>query len=465
MNPIQSESGLTSQQITAMIAAQRPTILKVLGIVVALTIIITLLLPKTYTASSDVFLDFKTTDPIGGRLFSSAQDESYLQTQLDMLKSQAVAEQVIELLDLSRTQEFLQDVERQGKAKTMARLVKHINENTEVLTRQSSRVIEIRYSARTPEAARDFANALVRAYLEINQQISSAAARSRREQYNAQLEHLRKEADDIQQKLTLYQQQTGILDLNERDDMQTRQLNDLTTSLSSVQAQQVEAQSRKTATDQLLARGVRADELPEIAQLPNINDMKSKLSDVNKRLADIEGVLGPQHPRILALVSERNELQGRIAREARGALESQQLEASRLSIQEKALRKSVDQQSTDLLKQKQHRDTIVSYQRQLESVERIYNAALQKYDELLMASNINTPNLTVLRAAEMPTSHSKPILLSNILASLLIGALLGLCLGLLNEFRHRKIRTRDDMLRNISLPVIGHIGIRHRIDA
>jgi succinoglycan biosynthesis transport protein ExoP len=211
----------------------------------------------------------------------------------------------------------------------------------------------------------------------------------------------------------------------------------------------------------LLARGVRADELPEIAQLPNINDMKSKLSDVNKRLAEIQGVLGGQHPKILALVAERDELQGRISREARGALASQQLDASRLSLQEQSLRKTVEDQSAEVLKQKQHRDTIGTYRRQLESVERIYNAALQKYDELLMASNINTPNLTVLRAAETPTSHSKPLLLNNIMASLIMGAFLGLCLGLLKEFRNRKVRSKDDMLRNLNLPLIGHIGIHH----
>jgi succinoglycan biosynthesis transport protein ExoP len=456
------ESGLTSRQIIAMLSAQRLTILKTIAITVAITLVITLLLPKTYTASSDVYIDYKTTDPISGRLFSSAQDESYLQTQLDMLKSQAVAEQVIEILGLKQTDAFLQHVERDGEPKTLSKLVANINDNTEVVKRQSSRVIEIRYTADTPETARDFANAIIKAYTSINQKIATSAARNRSEQYHAQLEQLRNEADEIQQKLTRYQQENGILDLNERDDLQIRQLNDLTTALSTVQARQMEAQARKQATDQLLKRGVRVEELPEIAQMPGINDMKSKLSDVNKRLAEIQGVLGAQHPKILALIAERNELQARISSEANGALASMQLDASRLTLQEQSLRKTVEAYSGNQLKQKQHRDTMASYQRQLESIDRIYNAAVQKYDELLMASNITPLNLAILRPAETPTSASKPLLLNNLLASLIIGAFLGLCLGLLNEFRHRKIRTQDDMLRNINLPIIGHVGIYHQ---
>ncbi len=443
-----------------MISARRGTIFKTLLATMAITIVVTLLLPKTYTASSDVFLDYKGNDPINGRLFSPMMDESYMQTQLDMVKSQAVAEKVIETLDLERTAAYREAVERQGEARAHSQLVKRINDQTRVITRRSSRVIEVEYAAGTPEQARDLANAVVRAYIDLNQQISSASARARREQYNAQLEHLRKEADAIQEKLTKYQQDVGILDPNERNDLQSRQLGDLMTSLIAVQNQQQEAQARKNATDNLVRSGVRVDELPEIAQRPNINDLKSKLSDVNKRLADIQSVLGPRHPKTLALISERDDINARIAHEARSALDAQQIDTRRLAMQEEALKKEVDTQRVRLLEQKKHRDIITSYQRQLDSVERVYNTALAKYDEILMASNINTFDLTVLRVAEAPSTHSKPLLLQNIVASILVGLALGFCLALLYELGQRRVRCADDLLRGLHLPLIGHIGIR-----
>jgi uncharacterized protein involved in exopolysaccharide biosynthesis len=454
------ETGLSSKQLASMISARRGTIFKTLMATMAVTIVVTLLLPKTYTASSDVFLDYKGNDPINGRLFSPMMDESYMQTQLDMIKSQAVAEKVIDALDLERTAAYRESVERQGEARAHSQLVKRINDQTLVVTRRSSRVIEVEYAAGAPEQARDLANAVVRAYIDLNQQISSASARARREQYNAQLEHLRKEADSIQEKLTKYQQDVGILDPNERNDLQSRQLGDLMTSLITVQNQQQEAQARKNATDSLVRGGLRIDELPEVAQRPNINDLKSKLSDVNKRLADIQDVLGPRHPKTLALISERDDIATRITREARSSLDAQQIDARRLAMQEEALRKEVDTQRAKLLEQKKHRDTITSYQRQLDSVERVYNTALAKYDEILMASNINTFDLTVLRVAEVPSSHSKPLLLQNIAASILVGLALGFCLALLYELGQRRVRCEDDLVRGIHLPLIGHIGIR-----
>lgn len=454
------DTGLSSTQLGAMIAARRGTIFRTVLVVMAATILVTLALPKTYTASSDVYLDYKGNDPITGRLFSPMMDDSYMQTQLDMIKSQAVAEKVIAALDLDRTVTFRTAVERQGEARAHSQLVKRINDHTTVVTRRASRVIEVEYAAGTPEQARDLANAVVRAYIDLNQQIASASARARREQYNAQLEHLRKEADAIQEKLTSYQQEVGILDPNERNDLQSRQLGDLMTSLITVQNQRQEAQARKNATDNMVREGMRIDELPDIAQRPNINDLKSKLSDVNKRLADVQDVLGPRHPKTIALISERDDINARIAREARSALDSSQIDARRLAMQESTLQKEVDAQRQQLLKQKKHRDTIISYQRQLDSVERVYNTALAKYDEILMASNINTFDLSVLRVAEIPSSHSKPLLLQNIAASLLVGLALGLCLALLAELSRRRIRSEGDLVRGVPLPLIGHIGLR-----
>ena len=459
MNAQTPETGLSSNQLAAMISAARGTIFKTLAVTVIATTAITLLMPKTYTASSDVFIDYKTNDPINGRLFSPVMDESYMQTQFDMIRSQAVAEKVIDSLALERTAQYQESAKQQGDARAHSQLVNRINEDTQVVTRRSSRVIEVDYSAGTPEQARDLANAVVNAYIELSQQISSSSARSRREQYNAQLEHLRKEADSIQQKLTKYQQEVGIIDPSERTDLESRQLGDLMTSLISVQNAQQEAAARNQATQGLLKSGVKVDDLPEVAQRTNINDMKAKLSDADRRLAEALEVLGNKHPKTLALIAERNELLARIGRESRGVLDAQQLDTRRLQMQEQTLKTQVEAQKKKLLEQKQHRDTITSYQRQLESVERVYNTALQKYDEILMSSNISTPDLNVLRVAEAPSSHSKPLLMKNIAASIVAGLGIGLCLALLLELSTRRLRCRDDLARSLRVPVIGHIGL------
>lgn len=441
-----------------MIRARHGLITQTLAAFICVTLGVTLLIPKTYTASSDLFLDYKQTDPIRGRLFSSSHDESYQQTQIDMIRGQSVADKVIELLELRHSSDYLESTAKSGEARTYANLVKTINEQTTVSTKNASRILEVGYSADTPETARDFANAIVNAYMAVNQEILTSAARSRREQYNAQLEHLRKEIDALQDNLTKYQQDNNILTSGDHNDLKARELNDLITALSLLKTKHVEVKARTNAIDQLIRNGIPPDELPEIAMLPNINDLKSKLSDVNKRLSDAQSVLGEQHPKIIGLMDERKQLLARINQEAVSALQTLRIDVSKLALQEASLQSIVTEQTAVMLVEKKHRDVISSYMRQLESVERVYNAALQKYDELLMASQIDTPDFAVLRPATAPTKHAKPNLLKNLIASLFVGLLVGVCLALLAELRQRRIRTVEDLIYEINLPVLGQIG-------
>ncbi|MEI2414835.1 hypothetical protein V8Z80_01490 [Orrella sp. JC864] len=459
MTQPRADSGLfTLNQIAAMILARRRLVLGTAALIVLLTLVIVLVVPRTWTAYSDLYIDYRENDPIMGRMFSAALDDSYVQTQMDMLRSHVVASAVLDSQGLRREQAYLDTAASEGEARAVSRMIESIIRNTEIERPGGSRVIRVAYSGNSPEQARDIANAIVQSYIRITQDIALKAARSRSEQYNIQLEQLRAELDRIQDEMTRYQRQTGILEIGERDDLGLRQLNELTTQLALLQNRRQEAEANNEITAKLVAQGARIDELPEIAQLPSINDLKSKLSDVNRRLADAQAVYGSNHPAVRGLAQERSGIQARIDSEARAALERNRNEAARYAAQEDALQAAIAKERTALLEEKQHRDRIAAYQRQLASVQQIYNTALQKYDGLLMASNVTTPNLTVLRAAELPTVPARPRKVQSLVASAIVGLVAGLMLALLAELRQRRVRCPDDMDRADGPPLIGRIG-------
>ena len=461
MNALLNESTLLSfHQLSAMLAARRRLIAFVLIGVMLITGAITTLLPRQWTASSDVYVDYRENDPIGGRNFSAMLDDSYMQTQIDMIKSQVVAERVARRLKLDQQADYQEAVQRSGESRARDALINGIIRSIVVANKRGSRVLEVAYIAKSPEEARERAHAVVESFIELSQQIASKAARSRSEQYNAQLEQLRAEADAIQEKLSNYQRETGLLEKVDSDDLETRRLNQMMTELAQYQIKRQEAQARNTMNAEMMKRGAQATELPEIGQLPGINDLKTKLSDVDRRLSDVQGVLGSNHPTVLGLLAERRELQNRLARESRVALDSQRNEANRLELQESALQRDIAAQRAKVMDLIQHRDRVTAYQRQLDSVQQVYSSALQKYDGLLMVSNITLPSLTVLREAELPSAPTSPSLKRNLIASLPVGLMLGLLLALLLELRHRVVRCEEDLARGLPIPVIGRIGAR-----
>ena len=85
---------MTFQQFLLILRARRWTIIGVLIGLFAITLVVSLVLPKTYTATTTVVIDMKMTDPVMGG--NSLLGANYIATQLDIIGSERVALRVIE---------------------------------------------------------------------------------------------------------------------------------------------------------------------------------------------------------------------------------------------------------------------------------------------------------------------------------------------------------------------------------
>lgn len=455
-----STGGLSFAQLFAILRARKFTLITVLIATVIGTFVLTQFMPKSYTATAELFIDYRANDPLAGRQFSPVLDESYMQTQVDMLKSEEVANHAIDTTKMMAREEVKKMVAADGEVKARSLLVEQVGKALEVVLRRSSRVVELRYSSDSPTHARDALNAAIQAYVDLVQRISSAPAKSRQEQYSSQLEALRQELDKIQGSITEYQQKFGIVDADERLDTESRQLTDLSGRQTTVQSQRLEAKSRRRSIESLIGSGVPAADIPEIAVQRGIPELRLRLADTEKQMAEVGSVYGRNHPRFKIVVAERDILLQRLNRESQIALNSVATDERRFDQQALALSGEIQDKQKKLLEMKKHRDVISSYQRQMESVRQIYTSAVQKYDELLMASNVNSPSLAVLRWAVAPYTHSKPKLRSNLLMSIPVGLLLGLGLVFLTELSGRRLRHIDDLERDLNIDVLGRVGDR-----
>lgn len=442
-------AGLTINQLSSMLRWRIPTILNIALLVFLGTLITVFLMPKKYTSSADLYIEFRFNDLISGRQFPAMLDESYVQTQLDIIRSPKVIDRVIDRLGL---------LQQESKPDARQNLSTRIVSSIEIQPRKSSRIFEIRYTANSPEEARDYLNALLKSFFEANQEINSGPAKSRLEQYNAQLDLMRSEIDSIQKRLTSYQQTVGIIDSDERSDMSSRQLIELTNKSVALQSQRQEISAKANVLSDLIRSGLNASEIPEIAQQPRITELKLRLADVERSLAELSGVYGKNHPKIIALLDDRKSIMQTLSREASAALDAIRLDSQKLLFQEKAVTQDLSSLQKTMLEMKKHRDVINSYQRQLESAQRIYNAALQKYDEILMQSNVANTSVSVLREAQLPTTHSKPKRANALIIGMGMGLLLGLMISFLMELTHRRVRCTDDIERDLGLTILGQIG-------
>lgn len=440
---------LSVRQLLAILAARSRQILLIACGIVVLTALLVAFMPRVWTSSAVVFVDYRDDDPISGQKISPLINDSYLQTQRDLLGSQAVVDQAINDLGLMKT--------RAAQEMGRAALVEDIRRRIQISGGRDSRVLNVSYSANSPEKAQSYVNAVVNAYIGLTQNLSSSAARTRREQYNAQLDVLRAEIDLIQEKLTSYQQETGILNTQDHGDLETLRLNNMTNALIQIQTQKSEALARNEAVKKLLDNGVRVEYLPQLNQLPNLQSLFDGLTRVDNQLADVRGTLGVNHPTMKGLQAERAQLLGRIAKQSQASLATLRNDVARLENQERTLQTDIDTLRAAVLEKMQQHDRITAYQRQLSSAEQVYRAALQKYDSLFLASNISTPSAAVIQAAELPRRPSSPKVMRSMLLSVIAGLLAGAGIALLLEFLRRRVRCLEDVQGDAEMPLLGVI--------
>lgn len=444
-------------QIVAMLQARRLLILVVLAATVLATGAAVLLMPRSWTASTDIYIDTSTVD---GRLAApiSMFNEGYAQVQIDMLTSRRVAEKAIDQLGWRQGADYAAQVARHGQLDADALLVKKLTQNTNIVSGRGSQLLTLMYRDQSPTVARDAANAIVQSYIAVSQELATSAARSRFEQYARQIDQLREEASTIQSDLTRFKQETGILSNTEENDLSMLRLQRQTAALATLQNQRLEAQAQNAAARRLVSQGIAPAELPGIAQLPTIQDLKSAIIAIQRKINEAHSTYGPRHPTMLALQAELEQSRARLAREAQAALDGTRTDDARLESQERGLHQDIAAAQADVLKKKGQRDRIAAYERQLASVQQVYNSALQKYDSLLLASNSTLTNISVMRPADTPSDPSSPKVTRGLAAGIVVGLLLGVGLALILELAIRRLRCEEDLLRSTGLPLLATIG-------
>ncbi len=252
-----------------LLARRKVIVLTLLG-VVAVTVAVSLLLPKQYTATASVVLDVKSPDPILGAILPAQALPGYMATQLDIIQSDRVAQRVVKMLKLDQnsTARGQWEDETEGKGTIESWLGNLLQKKLDVKPSRESSVINISFRGVEPQFAADVANAFAQAYISTNLELKVDPAKQFASWFDDRTKALRENLEKSQAKLSAYQREKGIVAVDERLDVENARLLELSSQLVAIQGQKAESQSR-----QRQASG-DAQTLPEVLQNPLIQGLK-----------------------------------------------------------------------------------------------------------------------------------------------------------------------------------------------
>jgi polysaccharide biosynthesis transport protein len=437
-------------QFISILLARWKIALSILLVTVSIALLVTLLLPKTYTGSSSVMVQLATPDPIAGVTFAITLAPQVMATQVDIINSDRVAQRVVRDLKLNENPDVRaawQDA-TQGRGSFEAWYGGVLKLNLEVLTTQSN-VITLNYKAKDAKAAATMANAYVQAYLDTALEMRVDPARRSSGFFEARAKELRESVDTAQAKLSTYQRENGIIATDERLDIETARLNELSSQLVAVQVLAVETSSRQGQV------AGSSDRIQDVLTNALLTQIKADMSRQEARLAELTSRLGEANPQVrearASLAGTRSRLDSETSRVVGGVGVSNKINASR----EAEIRAALDAQRNRVLKLREQRDGMGSLVRDVENAQKSYDAVLARLNTTTVESLATLTNLSVLTTATESADPSFPKIGLNMALATFSGLLLAIGVALILELTNRRVRTVDDVMHVLELPVLG----------
>jgi len=442
---------MTLGQFLSILRARWWLALAILLGTVGLTLGVSLLMTKQYKAQASVVIDFKP-DPVSIALYGSGGSPTLMSTQVDIIKSDRVAQRVVRNLKLADNPQIRQQWqdEAQGQGTIESWLASVFQRNMDVEPSRESSVITVSYKAADPRFAAGLANAFVQAYIDTTLELRVDPARL----YSTFFETRSREARDAlelaQSKLSKFQAEKGIIASDERLDVENARLNELSSQFTALQAISAESASRQTQ-----AQGSQADRMQEVLNNPIIGGLKADINRSEAALQQLGTRLGDSHPQVQEARANVAELRARLAAETTkvtgGVAVSNTINRGRQA----EVKASLESQREKVLRMKAVRDEGLVLMREIDNAQRTYDAILQRFTQTSLESQTTQSNVNMLTQAVPPIEPATPRLLLNGLIALLVGTVLGVFVALFLELRDRRVRTVEDLVATLGLPVIG----------
>ena len=442
---------MTFTQFLSILRARRWVALTVLAVTVAIAVVLSLVLPKQYTAASSVVVDFKP-DPVSAVVYGGVPSPALMATQVDVIASDRVGMRVVRNLKLAENPQVRAQWQEatDGQGSIEQWLVELFHKQMEVVPSRESSVITITYRAPDPRFAAALANAFADAFIQTSLELRVDPARQYAGFFDARAKEARDNLERAQSRLSAFQKEKGIIATDERLDVENNRLNELSTQLVALQAIAAESRSR-----QAQAQGRQSDRMEEVLANPVISTLKADMSRAEAKLRELSTRLGDANPQVIEAKANIAELQARIAAETRRVTGGVGVTNTINSSREAQVRAELEAQRAKLLRMKESRDEAAVYLRDVENAQRSYDMILTRQNQSALESQAPQSNVNILTQAVPPLEHSSPRLILNTLLALFIGALLAMGLAMLLEMRDRRVRAIDDIGTMLGLPVLG----------
>ncbi|OHB60363.1 MAG: hypothetical protein A2167_00400 [Planctomycetes bacterium RBG_13_46_10] len=433
-------------------------LLTTVAVLAAALIYVTKVTP-VYTSTSRIYVEQS-----GPKIFAETQEgvmtqsKNYLYTQAELLKSTPILTAVLDTAGIQQMQTF-SEVDNH---------ISYLKKTLNATVGKKDDIISISYDSPYPNEAAQLVNTVIDSYITYHATQKRSTSSEILKILRADKTKRDKELSETLKKLLDFQNDNPDIVLEDsRGNILIEQLQRWSTLLTEAKLKTIERNSAYESTKEMVSDPVKLQQFIEAQRargmyIPQDSEkakIKSRLDELQDRLAGSLRQMTPGHPVVIAIESDISRSKAQIANlddefsQAQLAVSKQESLAAKET--EDQIAKYYEDQRKQAVALNQQINKYTLLQSDWEQTKKDCDILNDRMKELSVTEDVGALNISILEYARPADKPSKPEKAKYMAMALVMGLMLGGGLGLLRDFMDQTLHSAEDISAVLSMPVLG----------
>jgi succinoglycan biosynthesis transport protein ExoP len=402
-------------------------------------------------------------DLVSQHMSDSDVEGGRLATEITILQCAPVSMQVIKNLDLGHSEDFagktlvakvnaVDPLKMNPAARERLLLKFHDSEKLEVLPK--TRVIEIRFQNTNPKLATDVVNNIVDAYLQHNFEVKYQGAVQVSEWLSKQMEELKTNAAQAEQRLAEFQKQNNILGTDENNNIVIDRLRHLNSQLADAEGDRIIKEARYR-----LASSGNPELVATVVPSTTLQVLRTQEADLKSQYAQLDAKFGNGFPRVQEAQAQLKRLDQSIADEVTNVGNRLHDEFLAAQDSENLLRHEFETQRQKAFELNANAVKFATLKHEVESSQELSDTLQLKLKEAGLISGLASADISIVSRGMVPARPAFPKKSLMLPLGLLIGVFGGLVFVFAAETFDDSMRTSEEVEAASSVPALAAIPL------
>ncbi len=404
--------------------------------------------------------------PVDTQASSTLPDSSAVDTEVEILRSPAVAQAVVRKLKLYKDPEFGGDPSADASGDAFHSATQAILNGAVIRRVGLTYAVQVGFIAHTTDTAMRIANAIVAAYLDEKMNEKLATITRANHDLGAALAGLRDQALKAEDKVEQYVAANGLLN-SEGTSLTEGELSALNQKIADAQADAAEREARVNAAMAQAEHGGGGSDVGATLASNTVGELRQKEAEASATLAQLQTQFRADYPLVQKTQAQLNDIRSALRSETGRILSSLKADARAAEQREASLLASRTRVEATIANSNRARVGLLALRQSADSAKTIYETYLKRASEVTAERGLQQADATVesraIPKSDSPFSSMRIVLIGGIVLAG-IGAILAV---LFSDLWSPRIRSLRELWRETGLPLAGvvpDVALLGRVD-